>query len=50
MFIKLDDDYSNVSGYLYNLSRECDKDIIKINESLDELDYNMNLILDKKNK
>jgi hypothetical protein len=44
-FVKLDDDYANVSRYLFNLSTDCERDLIKMNSELDEVQKRMDDVL-----
>jgi hypothetical protein len=49
-FVKLDDDYVNVSKYLFNLSIDCEKDLLRMNTELDEVQQKMNTFLSIMNK
>ncbi len=35
--VKLDDDYANMSKYLFDLGMDCEKELIKTNKELDEV-------------
>jgi hypothetical protein len=48
-FIKLDDDYGNVSRLLFTTSLECEKDIIRMNSELDEVQNKINSIVQSHN-
>ena len=45
MFISLDDDFLNLSWFLFNFSVDCDRELLKMNAYLDESNQNIKLIL-----
>lgn len=45
-FVKLDDDYANISRFLFNLSIDCEKDLLRMNSELDEVQNKINTYLD----
>lgn len=45
-FVKLDDDYANLSRFLFNLSTDCEADLVRMNSELDEVQNKINNYLD----
>ena len=40
-FVKLDDDYANISKYMFDLSLDCEKEMAKMDRELDKIQKKM---------
>lgn len=45
-FVKIDDDYSNLSRYIFNSNLECEKDLLRMNKELDEMQSKLDKVLE----
>lgn len=45
-FVKLDDDYTNISKFLFNMSVDCEKDLLRMNIELDDVQDKINAYWD----
>jgi hypothetical protein len=48
-FVKMDDDYSNLGRYIFNTNLECEKDLVRMNRELDEVQSKLDRVLENKN-
>lgn len=45
-FVKLDDDYANISRHLFNMSIDCEKDLLRMDAELDKVQEQIHIYLD----